>query len=72
MVRSRSTLSGSSPRISLAAVCHPRKTYEEAARNVQDAIAGLIEVLQNNGQSLPEPGAGMGDPISERAVADVA
>jgi predicted RNase H-like HicB family nuclease len=31
------------------------KTYEEAARNGQDAIAGLIEVLQNNGQPLPEP-----------------
>jgi predicted RNase H-like HicB family nuclease len=30
-------------------------TYEEAARNGQDAIAGLIEVLQNNGQPLPEP-----------------
>jgi len=30
------------------------KTYEEAARNGQDAIAGLIEVLQNNGQPLPE------------------
>jgi predicted RNase H-like HicB family nuclease len=33
------------------------KTYEEAARNGQDAIAGLIEVLQNNGQPLPEPTA---------------
>lgn len=30
------------------------KTYEEAARNGQDAIAGLIEVLQNNGQPLPQ------------------
>jgi predicted RNase H-like HicB family nuclease len=33
------------------------KTYEEAARNGEDAIAGLIEVLQNSGQPIPEPTA---------------
>jgi predicted RNase H-like HicB family nuclease len=30
-------------------------TYEEAAKNGQDALEGLIEVLQDGGQSLPQP-----------------
>jgi predicted RNase H-like HicB family nuclease len=30
-------------------------TYQEAAQNGQDALEGLIEVLQANSQSLPEP-----------------
>jgi predicted RNase H-like HicB family nuclease len=31
------------------------KTYQEAAQNGQEALAGLIEVLQDNNQPLPEP-----------------
>lgn len=31
------------------------KTYTEAAENGRDAIAGLIAVLQDIGQPIPEP-----------------
>lgn len=31
------------------------KTYQEAAQNGQEAIEGLISVLQDNGQPIPEP-----------------
>ncbi|MBC7971806.1 MAG: type II toxin-antitoxin system HicB family antitoxin [Verrucomicrobia bacterium] len=30
-------------------------TYQEAAQNGQEALEGLIEVLQANNQPLPEP-----------------
>jgi len=30
-------------------------TYQEAAQNGQEALEGLIEVLQANNQHLPEP-----------------
>jgi predicted RNase H-like HicB family nuclease len=30
-------------------------TYQEAAQNGQEALDGLIEVMQNNNQPLPEP-----------------
>jgi predicted RNase H-like HicB family nuclease len=30
-------------------------TYEEAAKNGQEALEGLIAVLQDNHQPLPEP-----------------
>jgi predicted RNase H-like HicB family nuclease len=31
------------------------ETYEEAARNGQEALEGLIEVLQDNHQTVPQP-----------------
>jgi predicted RNase H-like HicB family nuclease len=31
------------------------KTYQEAAANGQEALEGLIEVLQDNHQPLPDP-----------------
>jgi predicted RNase H-like HicB family nuclease len=31
------------------------KTYQEAAENGKEAIEGLIAVLQDNNQPLPEP-----------------
>jgi predicted RNase H-like HicB family nuclease len=31
------------------------KTYQEAAANGQEALEGLIAVLQDNDQPLPEP-----------------
>jgi predicted RNase H-like HicB family nuclease len=30
-------------------------TYQEAAQNGQEALDGLIEVMQDNNQPLPEP-----------------
>jgi len=30
-------------------------TYQEAVENGQDALEGLIEVLQDNNQPIPEP-----------------
>ncbi|PSB58560.1 type II toxin-antitoxin system HicB family antitoxin [Chamaesiphon polymorphus] len=35
-------------------VTHGR-TYQEAAQNGQEALDGLIEVMQDNNQPLPEP-----------------
>lgn len=44
--------------------CTDGKTYEEAARNGEEAIASLMEWFHNEGRSLPKPKVISQQPLS--------